>query len=181
MKEMLEKPLPVNKTAPATFAGPAYPPIERRAATFDPKALQRLLDGDNAEIRNSIKQLITQPEFRYYDGNDVASQRRNVLAWTKRIADTGIGRIFLPRSVGGDENVPKFMAAFETLTFHDISLVIKLGVQFGLFAGSIQQHAPPSSLLVRYGSRNGSRVRFNSEKRLSSTHHDNVQIYSCPI
>ena len=63
----------------------------------------------------------------------------NVLAWTKRIADTGIGRIFLPRSVGGDENVPKFMAAFETLTFHDISLVIKLGVQFGLFAGSIQQ------------------------------------------
>jgi len=139
MKEMLEKPLPVNKETPATVAGPTYPPIERRAATFDPKVLQCLLDGDNAEIRNSVKQLITQPEFRYYDGNDVASQRRNVLAWTKRIADTGIGRIFLPRSVGGDENVPKFMAAFETLTFHDISLVIKLGVQFGLFAGSIQQ------------------------------------------
>ena len=99
MKEMLEKPLPVNKTAPATFAGPAYPPIERRAATFDPKALQRLLDGDNAEIRNSIKQLITQPEFRYYDGNDLAAQRRQVLAWTKRIADTGIGRLFLPHSI----------------------------------------------------------------------------------
>src|SRR5208337_3856535 len=139
MKEMLEKPLPVNKATPATVAGPTYPPIERRAATFDPKVLQRLLDGDNAEIRNSVKQLITQPEFQYYDGNDVASQRRNVLAWTKRIADTGIGRIFLPRSVGGDENVPKFMAASETLAFHDISLVIKVGVQFGLFAGSIQQ------------------------------------------
>ncbi len=136
MKEMLEKPLPVNKTTPSTFAGP---PIERRAATFDPKALQRLLDGDNAEIRNSVKQLITQPEFRYYDGNDVAAQRRQVLAWSKRIAETGIGRIFLPHSLGGDENVAKFMAAFETLTFHDISLVIKLGVQFGLFAGSIQQ------------------------------------------
>src|SRR5271167_3489727 len=139
MKEMLEKPLPVNKATPATVAGPTYPPIERRAATFDLKALQRLLDGDNAEIRNSVKQLITQPEFRYYDGNDVAAQRRHVLAWTKRIADTGIGRIFLPHSVGGDENVPKFMAAFETLAFHDISLVIKLAVQFGLFAGSIQQ------------------------------------------
>lgn len=63
MKEMLEKPLPANKTTPATVAGPTYPPIERRAATFDPKALQRLLDGDNAEIRNSVKQLITQPEY----------------------------------------------------------------------------------------------------------------------
>ena len=46
MKEMLEKPLPVNKATPATVAGPTYPPIERRAATFDPKVLQRLLDGD---------------------------------------------------------------------------------------------------------------------------------------
>ena len=44
-----------------------------------------------------------------------------------------------PRSVGGEENLPKFIAAFETLAFHDISLVIKLGVQFGLFAGSIQR------------------------------------------
>src|SRR5260370_25403808 len=96
MKEMLEKPLPVNKTTPSTFAGP---PIERRAATFDPKALQRLLDGDNAEIRNSVRQLITQPEFRYYDGNDVAAQRGQVLALPKRIADTGIGRIFLPHSL----------------------------------------------------------------------------------
>ncbi len=139
MKEMLEKPLPVNKTTPEAVAGAIYPPIERRAATFDPKALQRLLDGDNAEIRNSIKKLITQPEFRYYNGTDVAEQRRQILAWTKRIADAGIGRIVMPHSVGGDENLPKFIAAFETLAFHDINLVIKLGVQFGLFAGSIQR------------------------------------------
>jgi acyl-CoA oxidase len=137
---MLEKLLAVEeKAAPAPIAGRAYPPIERKAATFDPKVLQLLLDGHYAEIRNSIKQLITQPEFRYYDGTDVAVYRQQVLAWTKRLAATGIGRIFMPRSVGGEENLPKFMAAFETLAFHDISLVIKLGVQFGLFAGSIQR------------------------------------------
>ena len=45
----------------------------------------------------------------------------------------------MSRSVGGEDNLPKFIAAFETLAFHDISLVIKLGVQFGLFAGSIQR------------------------------------------
>ena len=136
---MLEKPQPANKTTPETVAEPTYPPIERRAATFDSKALQRLLDGDNAEIRNAVKELITRPEFRYYDGNDVAVQRRQVLAWTRQIADAGIGRIVMPRSVGGEEDLPKFIAAFETLAFHDINLVIKLGVQFGLFAGSIQR------------------------------------------
>src|SRR6516164_2882626 len=105
MKEMLEKPLPVNKAAEEMVAAQTYPPIERRAATFEPTALQRLLDGDNAEIRNWVKQLIIQPEFRYHDGNDMAVQRRQVLAWTKRLADAGIGRIVMPRSVGGEENL----------------------------------------------------------------------------
>jgi acyl-CoA oxidase len=139
MKEMLEKSLPVNSSTPPAGAGGTYPPIERRVATFGAQSLQRLLDGDHAEVRNSVKQLITQPEFQYYDGTDVAAYRRQVLAWLKRIAEAGIGRIGMPRSVGGEENLPKFIAAFETLAFHDLSLVIKLGVQFGLFAGGIQR------------------------------------------
>ena len=140
MKVVLEKSLTMDdRPGPAAIAGRDYPPIERKTATFDPKVLQLLLDGLHAEIRNSVKQLVSQPEFRYYDGTDVATYRKQVLAWTKRLAATGIGRVFMPRSLGGEENLPKFIAAFETLAFHDISLVIKLGVQFGLFAGSIQR------------------------------------------
>ena len=140
MKEMLEKAsAPNDNPAIPSIPEGTYPPIERKAATFDPKVLQLLLDGVHAEIRNSVKRLIIQSEFRYYDGNDVAIYRKQVLAWTKRLASTGIGRIFMSRSVGGEENLPKFIAAFETLAFHDISLVIKMGVQFGLFAGSIQR------------------------------------------
>jgi len=105
---------------------------------FDPRALQRLLDGDQAEIRDRVKQLITQPEFRYYDGTDIEGYRDQVLKWVRQIADAGIGRIGLPRSLGGEENPAKFIAAAETLAFHDFSLVIKLGVQYGLFGGSIQ-------------------------------------------
>ena len=60
MKEMLEKPLPVDEEqAPASVAARTYPPIERKPATFEPKVLQLLLDGVHAEIRNSVKQLIT--------------------------------------------------------------------------------------------------------------------------
>ena len=117
---------------------PVYPPIERKTPAFDPRALQRLLDGDQAEIRDRVKQLITQPEFRYYEGTDIESYRDQVLKWVRQIADAGIGRIGLPRSLGGEENPAKFIAAAETLAFHDFSLVIKLGVQYGLFGGSIQ-------------------------------------------
>lgn len=139
MKETLG-PLAVDeKQAHASVAELTYPPIERRTVTFDPKVLQLLLDGVHAEIRNSVKQLVTQPEFRYYAGNDVGIYRKQVLAWTRRLAAAGIGKIFMPRTVGGEANLPKFIAAFEALAFHDISLVIKLGVQFGLFAGSIQR------------------------------------------
>jgi acyl-CoA oxidase len=118
-------------------ANPGYPPIERRAGTFDPIALQKHLDGDHPDVRNLIKQIISQ--FGYYNGTDVSEYRRLVLQWTRQIADTGIGRIFMSRAVGGEDNLPKFMAAFETLAFHDLSLSIKVGVQFGLFAGSIQR------------------------------------------
>jgi acyl-CoA oxidase len=122
------------RTAPVN---PGYPPIVKGAGTFNPLALQKLLDGDHAEIRNRIKQVIGR--LPYYNGTDVTEYRKLVLQWTRQIADTGMGRIFISRTVGGEDNLPKFMAAFQTLAFHDLSLVIKVGVQFGLFAGSIQR------------------------------------------
>ncbi|HEV3211197.1 MAG TPA: acyl-CoA dehydrogenase family protein, partial [Chthoniobacterales bacterium] len=122
------------RTAPVN---PAYPLIVKGAGTFDPLALQKFLDGEHADIRNLIKQVVSQ--FPYYNGTDVAEYRKLVLQWTRQVADTGMGRIFMSRAVGGEDDLPKFMAAFETLAFHDLSLVIKVGVQFGLFAGSIQR------------------------------------------
>jgi hypothetical protein len=83
MKETLEKPsAPKENPAIASTPEQTYAPIERKTATFDPKVLQLLLDGVHAEIRNSVKRLIIQSEFRYYDGNDVAIYRKHVLAWT---------------------------------------------------------------------------------------------------
>ena len=35
--------------------------------------------------------------------------------------------------------MPGFLTAFEALAYHDLSLLIKFGVQFGLFAGSLYQ------------------------------------------
>jgi acyl-CoA oxidase len=142
MKETLAptESIPVlSETTPELEKDRAYPPIERTPASFDPALMQNLLDGEYRETREKVKALVTSREFRYFEGTDVREYRRQVLAWTRLFAADGYGLIFMPKEVGGESNLPKFMAAFETLAFHDISLVIKAGVQFGLFAGSIQR------------------------------------------
>jgi acyl-CoA oxidase len=128
---------PVGTSDRITMRESVYPPIERLKARFDPVALQEILDGEFAGYRNEFRQLVSQ--FAYYTGTDTEDYRKKILEWMHKIASTGLGRVFMPKSVGGEEDLPKFMAGFETLGFHDISLVIKIGVQFGLFAGSIQR------------------------------------------
>ena len=114
-----------------------YPPIEAETLTFDPAAMRALLDGDQAAIKNRMRGILSQPSFRYYDGTDKEGLRARVFDWTREIARQGIGFLFMPKSVGGSDDLAGFMAAFETLGFHDISLVIKFGVQFGLWGGSV--------------------------------------------
>ena len=117
----------------------SYPPIERHFTGFDPANLQAYLDGEFVEIRNLVKRIITQPEFRHFEGTDRHEYRKQVLSWLHKMSDSGIGRLFLPPELGGESNLGKLMAVLETTSFHDGSLLIKLGVQFGLFGGSIQQ------------------------------------------
>jgi acyl-CoA oxidase len=116
-----------------------YPPIERPFTGFDPATLQAYLDGEFLETRNLVKRIITQPEFRHFEGTDPHEYRRQVLSWLREMSDAGIGRLFLPPELGGESDLRKLMAVVETISFHDGSLLIKLGVQFGLFGGSIQQ------------------------------------------
>src|SRR5689334_12930115 len=97
---------------------PLYPPVERPPVPFDVKAVQALLDGEFAETRTMVKGLVSR--IPYEDGLDVPALRAKVLDWTRRIAEAGIGRLVLPKSLGGEENLPKFIAAFETLAFHDL-------------------------------------------------------------
>ena len=114
-----------------------YPPIEAETLSFDPTAMRALLDGEQAAIKNRVRAMLSQPSFRYYDGTDKEGLRAKVFEWTREIARQGIGFLYLPKSVGGGDDLAGFMAAFETLGFHDISLVIKFGVQFGLWGGSV--------------------------------------------
>ncbi|HUF50649.1 MAG TPA: acyl-CoA dehydrogenase [Longimicrobiales bacterium] len=116
---------------------PAAPPQVAAPAPFDVAALHRYIDADNFEIRQRVLDVLTRDEFRYVDTRDTAAYRERVLDWTRALAAHGFGALALPREFGGADDVGASVAVFETIAYHDLSLLVKYGVHFGLFGGSI--------------------------------------------
>ena len=101
--------------------------------------LKAVLDGRLGPLRERIRRLLCDPAFFYPDTETPKEEMREiVLTWTQLLADQGIGAIALPEYAGGQNDIERFIASFETIAYHDLSLTIKFGVQFGLFAGSIR-------------------------------------------
>ena len=109
----------------------------RDTPTFDPLKLGAYLDGDHGDVRNSVRRLLSQPRFNYPVDIGRDDYRELVLVWTKELAERGIGPIGYPAEYGGEDSMGCFIAAFTVLAHHDLSLLTKFGVQFGLFGGSL--------------------------------------------
>ncbi len=100
--------------------------------------MTRTLDGRHADVRERVRSILSRPEFAYVETTDRTAYREQVLTWCRELAHEGLGALSFPEAYGGRSDTGAFMAAFDTIAFHDLSLLIKFGVQFGLFAGSIQ-------------------------------------------
>ena len=105
--------------------------------SFSVDELAAILEGEHREINNKIKEILSQPEFRYSEPASRTAYREQVLGWCKILADNGLGAMGYPREQGGGGDMSKYFAVMEALSYHDLSLVIKFGVQFGLFGMSI--------------------------------------------
>ena len=107
------------------------------APTFEIAKLTQILDGKQSAIIQRIKAIISRPEFDYETSTDTAIYRKKVYDWCKILAEENLGNMAYPKKYGGGENVADYFAIMETLSYHDLSLVIKFGVQFGLWGMSI--------------------------------------------
>jgi acyl-CoA oxidase len=105
----------------------------------DPTALQQLLDGRYADLRSQIRLVICRPDFTPVVGLSTAEYRERVLQWAQALAGEGLTAPGFPSEFGGEDEPGANVAAFETLGFGDLSLLIKFGVQFGLFGGAVHQ------------------------------------------
>ena len=116
---------------------------------FDPTILQRQLDGNYGELREKVREILSRPEFAPLVGLPTAEYRERVFERCKTLADEGLSTYGFTRDAGGEDDPGATVAMFETLALGDISLLIKFGVQFGLWGGAVN-HLGTSSHHQRY-------------------------------
>ena len=100
--------------------------------------LRRYLDGEYAEIKEKVRAELAKPELRPVSPDiGRAEYREEVLKRTRTLAERGETSRGFPEEYGGEGNVGGAVAGFQTLGHGDLSLLVKCGVQFGLFGGAV--------------------------------------------
>jgi acyl-CoA oxidase len=107
----------------------------------DVPALTTLLDGRYVEVRNLTRKRLVEHAQVLTDAREMASAdfRERVLEVVRELASTGQTGMGFPVEHGGGGDIGASVAAFETMAFGDLSVLVKVGVQFGLFGGAILQ------------------------------------------
>jgi acyl-CoA oxidase len=99
--------------------------------------LRRLLDGRWAERRTLARELATSELFRPQIGLSTAEQRELTYQQLMALCDQGVTGIGFPTEYGGGGDLGGSIVAFEMLAMGELSLMVKAGVQFGLFGGAV--------------------------------------------
>jgi acyl-CoA oxidase len=112
------------------------------AASVEPvdvPALTALLDGTYVEVRNLTRKRLGEHAKILTDAQEMTAEdfRERVLEVVTELASTGQTGMGFPVEYGGGGDIGASVAAFETMAFGDLSVLVKVGVQFGLFGGAI--------------------------------------------
>jgi acyl-CoA oxidase len=107
----------------------------------DVAALRRLLDGRYADVREMVRDNLSDVASVLVDAetlsrDDYRERVKDVVLEMAASGQTGLG---FPEAYGGGGDIGASIAAFETLALGDLSVLVKVGVQFGLFGGAILQ------------------------------------------
>ena len=116
---------------------PVKQTFEEASPSFDATKVTEVLDGAYADVWAHVRELATRDSMKLVVDLDKATYREHVLGWVRELCREKIGALSFPESCGGGGQVDRFVKYFEALAMHDLSLVVKVGVQFGLFGGAI--------------------------------------------
>lgn len=107
-------------------------------ADIDVRGVQRALDGRWADRRDQVRELLRDPRLTPQTGLTLDEQRQRTLAALRAVAATDGPKLMFPKEYGGLDEVGAGVSSFETQAHADLSLLVKCGVQFGLFGGAIR-------------------------------------------
>ena len=114
---------------------------DRVPPDVDVPALTALLDGKYADIRAMARRDLVEHAHVLDDAIELPTTefRERVLELVREMAQTGATGLGFPTEYGGGGDIGAMAAGFETMAFGDLSILVKFGVQFGLFGGAILQ------------------------------------------
>ncbi len=105
--------------------------------TVKSKALNDFIDQRDIATKQKVKAVLKDPVFAKKHIADKEVYRLQVMSWLQKLAQQGYGGYAFPKKYGGSERMGEHITIFESLAYHDLSLLIKFGVQFGLFGGAL--------------------------------------------
>ena len=106
--------------------------------TVDPAPLTELLDGRWAHVRRDAREALHDPDFLPVYGESGPEARERVSRAARKLAESGRTRLGFPEQYGGEADLGASVTSIEMLAFADLSLMVKAGVQWGLFGGAVQ-------------------------------------------
>lgn len=103
--------------------------------------LAAVLDGRDAQVRARVREQLVPHAGLLQEADELPrdAYRERVRDLLLEMARTGMTALGFPKEYGGGGDVGASIAAFETLAMGDLSVLVKAGVQFGLFGGAILQ------------------------------------------
>ncbi|MGB3896429.1 acyl-CoA dehydrogenase [Mycolicibacter sinensis] len=102
------------------------------------EALRDTLDGRWRAAKNRVRATLSDEKFRpHYTPNTVIA-RAKVAEQLKIMASTGVAADSFRKEHGGTGDVGAAVSMIEMLAMSDLSLMVKAGVQWGLFGGAVE-------------------------------------------
>jgi len=111
---------------------------ETSSFDVDLDALRHTLDGRWRAVRDKSRTIVLTPYSPPAYEMDTETHRAAVLERLHQVGMSGLPQIGFPAAQGGSDDTGGGMIAIEMLGFRDLSLMVKSGVQWGLFGGAIQ-------------------------------------------
>jgi len=104
----------------------------------DPEAIREVLDGRWAHVRQGARVQLSGTKWAPVYGEDIETARTRITGLAKDLAKTGQTALGFPVEYGGGGDLGASVASIEMIAFADLSLMVKVGVQWGLFGGAVQ-------------------------------------------
>ncbi len=115
---------------------PVRRPVEDETPAFDVDAMRLILDGRYHGQKERVREFLVGTGWEYAPAAPTEEFRAMTTERVTALAEAGFGDVAFP-GITTDGDLGSFVATFETLGYFDLSLVVKYGVQFGLWGGSI--------------------------------------------